>query len=418
MHFKLPDEYTLGEKEPREEAGKLKVEFKLPLLIIKTQAFMNIYERLGSSRVAKPLSWAAFFSMPVIAGFGIYLISTSIINLLTIPEVQEAGRELGPQAYVLIPGLNPYLPILFGWIGIVVGLLVHEGAHGVIARRLKFKIESSGLLLFLAIPIGAFVDVDEEQLKKAKAKDSIRVLAAGPGANAAVGLVCIFGVLLIVGGLSPVVDGLFVADVLENMPASDVGIQAGDVITNVNGVSVATLAELNDTLKGKSPGDIIQVTVARGENWKESQVFTLKLAEFEGRPIMGVSLGEMLIEQRLTMYKTFAIKSPFIHFLLPTIGHGIIPFSDSLSQFYTHNLIAGWHVLAKVLFWIWFININLAIFNSLPIYPLDGGQAFRSGLKDLLGRRVDKRTLDFVTKSLTLAMIFAIIMMILIPYMV
>lgn len=118
------------------------------------------------------------------------------------------SRELGPQAYVLIPGLNPYLPILFGWIGLVVGILVHEGAHGVIARHLKFKIESSGLLLFLAIPIGAFVNVDEDQLNKAKAKDSIKVLAAGSGANAAVGLACIFGVLLIVSGLSPVVDGL------------------------------------------------------------------------------------------------------------------------------------------------------------------------------------------------------------------
>lgn len=46
----------MKEKKNLVETGKLKVEFKLPLLIIKTQAFMNIYDRLGSSRAAKPLS--------------------------------------------------------------------------------------------------------------------------------------------------------------------------------------------------------------------------------------------------------------------------------------------------------------------------------------------------------------------------
>jgi len=35
---------------------------------------------------------------------------------------------------------------------------------------------------------------------------------------------------------------------------------------------------------------------------------------------------------------------------------------------------------------VWFINLALLIFNMLPIYPLDGGQIFRSLLWFVLGR--------------------------------
>jgi membrane-associated protease RseP (regulator of RpoE activity) len=59
--------------------------------------------------------------------------------------------------------MNPYLPLLYGWLGIVVALIVHEGAHGVVARRYNYTVRSSGIVLFLGIPIGAFVETDENE---------------------------------------------------------------------------------------------------------------------------------------------------------------------------------------------------------------------------------------------------------------
>ncbi|MGH9502492.1 MAG: M50 family metallopeptidase [Terriglobales bacterium] len=41
------------------------------------------------------------------------------------------------------------------------------------------------------------------------------------------------------------------------------------------------------------------------------------------------------------------------------------------------------HALLRV---VWFINVSLLMFNILPIYPLDGGQIFRSLLWFVLGR--------------------------------
>ncbi len=405
-----------GERIQDDEEKQGRIEFKFPLLIVRTQTFMRLYDRLGACRASRMASWATLIGMPIVAGFGIYLIFNTLLTLLTNPAAREAGRELGPQAYILLPGINPYLPILYGWLAIVVAILVHEGAHGVIARSIGFRVKSSGLLFLLAIPIGAFVDVDEEQLAKAKAKDSVRVLAAGSGANIALAIVCIVGVLLITSGLSPVVDGLYVSEVMESMPAENAGLLEGDVIIRVENKQVTSLKDFETALENKSPDDIVWVTVARGEMWRDRVSTSLKLTEYEGRAVLGVVLSEMFIEQRLRTYQKLAAETPFIHFLPPTLAPGLVPFSGALDAFYTHALGEHWHILVNIFFWLWFVNVNVAIFNALPINPLDGGQAFKNVLKSVLGHRADENTVSRLTNAVTLTMISVIIMMMALPF--
>ena len=377
---------------------------------------MRLYDRLGACSASRPASWAALIIMPIVAGFGLYLIFNTLLTLLTNPAAREAGRVLGPQAYILLPGINPYLPILYGWIAIVAAIAVHEGAHGVIARSLGFRVKSSGLLFLLAIPVGAFVDVDEEQIAKAQAKDSVRVLAAGPGANIAVAIVCIAGVLIITSGLSPVVDGLYISDVMEGMPARDAGLLLGDVIIRVDNKPVTNLKDFEAALEDKSPDDTVRVTVVRGEMWRGRFSTSVKLAEYESRPVLGVVLGEMLIEQRLRTYQKLATETPFIHFLPPTLAQGLVPFSGTLNAFYTHALGEHWYILANIFFWSWFVNVNVAIFNALPIHPLDGGQAFKNVLKSLLGRRADETMVSRLTNAVTVTVISVIVTMIALPF--
>ena len=402
-----------GEAED-EEATRGRIEFEFPLLTLRVYSFTRLYDRLGALRASRLISWVALVGMPIVAGFGLYLISNSILILLTKPEAREAGRQLGPQAYLLLPGINPYLPILYGWVGIIAAIMVHEGAHGVIARSLGFRVKSSGLLFFLVIPIGAFVDVDEEQLEEAQPKDSVRVMAGGPGANIALALICIFGVLIITSGLSPLVDGLYIGSVLEGMPAEDAGLLVGDVIVKVDDQPVLTLDGFRSALEDRSPGDIVQVTVARGEMWRDRVSVSVELAEYEGRAVLGVVMGEMLIEERLRMYNEWAVERPLIHFQPPTLAH--IPFSEALSGFYTHPLGPHWDVLANIFFWIWFVNINVAIFNALPIHPLDGGRTFQTLLKFLLGQKADETRVSRLTNVVTAAVISALVTMIVLPY--
>lgn len=399
----------------QEEEKQTRIEFKPPLLIVRTQMFIGLYDRLGACRASRLASWAAVIGMPVAAGFGLYLIFSALFILLTIPAAREAGRALGPLAHILLPGINPYLPILYGWIGIVAAIVVHEGAHGVIARSLGFRVKSSGLLFFLAIPIGAFVNVDEKQMEEAEAKDSVRVLAAGPGANIAVAIICIAGVLVITSGLSPVVDGLYILEVMEGMPAGDAGLLAGDVIIRVDDKPVVTIEDFEAGLEDKNPEDIVLVTVARGEMWRDRYSTSVKLAEYEGKAAIGVVLSEMLVEQRLRTYQELATQTPFIHFQPPTLAQGLVPFSDALNAFYEHTLGDHWHILTNIFFWVWFVDINLAIFNALPIHPLDGGQAFKNVLKTVLGPRADETMVSRITNAVTVTLISAIATMIALP---
>ncbi len=396
-----------------EEAKQGRIEFNFPILIIRIKAFTRLYDRLGAWRISRPVSWAALMGMPILAGFGLYFVFTSLVTLLTTPAARDIGRELGPQAYILLPGINPYLPIIYGWIAIVVAIVVHEGAHGVMARSLGFNVKSSGLLFFLAIPVGAFVDVDEEQMTKAKDKDSVRVLAAGPGANIAVAVVCILGVLIITSGLTPVIDGFYIFEVMEGMPAEDAGLMVGDVFVSFDDMPVTNLTAL---LEDKNPGDIVRVTVARGEMWRDRFSTSVELTEHEGRAFLGVSVGEILTEQRLRLYQKLSTESLLIHFVPPTLAQGMVPFSGALNSFYTHSLGEHWHVPTNLFFWLWFVNVNVAIFNTLPIYPLDGGRAFKSMLKSVLGRRADEKMFSRLTNAVTVILISVLITTIVLPF--
>ena len=405
-----------GQEGEAENVGRRRVEFKFPILTLKTQLFTGVFDKLGSLRASRLVSWAAPVIVPVVAGIGLYLICNSLFTLLWNPAAGDAARELGPGAYLLLPGINPVLPLLYGWFAIICAIAVHEGAHGIIARSLGLKVKSSGLLFFLFVPIGAFVDVDEEQLKKAKAKVSSRVMAAGVGGNIAVAAVCLIGVLIIVSGLTPVTDGVYVYDVVQGMPAEAAGLLPKDVLVSVDNVRINSTTDLRALLDNKTLGDIVQVTVARGEKWQSQYSTFVNLTVSENRTVMGVSVGDLMIAERLRNYQTLTPDRLFMYLVPPALASGLVPFSDSLVSFYTHWLGAQWHVFANVLFYVWFVNVNLAVFNALPIYPLDGGRMFNIVLKRVMRGRGREKLISRITLAVTAALVFVLLMIVVIPF--
>ena len=405
-----------SEEVKEEEAGRGRLEFNFPMLTLRTKIFARVFDKLGSFRVSRLISWVALIIVPVVATIGLYMICSSLLTLLWTPAAREVGRELGPGAYILLPGINPYLPILYGWIAIIGAIAVHEGAHGVIARSLGLKVKSSGLLFFLFIPVGAFVDVDEKQIAEAKSKDSLRIMAAGVGGNIVVALVCILGVLIIVSGLTPVIDGAYIYDVEDGMPADEAGLLADDVFVSVDNVEIGSGEDLKAILEDKNPGDVLQVTVARGEIWEDRFSTSVNLTEFEGRAYLGVMLGDLMTQERLRFYQTLTPESFFMYLVPPVLAPGLVPFSDALAPFYTHVLGEQWHILANVFFWLWFVNVNIAIFNAMPIYPLDGGRMFNILLKSILGRRVGEKIVSRITYAVTVTLICVLVMVAVIPF--
>jgi membrane-associated protease RseP (regulator of RpoE activity) len=410
-----------GQEVEADEAKQGRIEFNFPLLTIRTKMFSGVFDRLGSLRASRLVSWVALVIVPVVAAIGLYLLCSSLFVLLWTPGAGEAVSQLGPASYLLLPGINPFLPIVYGWLAIVCAIVVHEGAHGVIARNRGLNVKSSGLLFFLIIPIGAFVDVDEEQLEKAKHRDSLRVMAAGVAGNVVVALVCILAVLLIVNGLTPVVDGVFISEVTEGMPAQEAGLLPEDVFVSIDNVPIASLEELEAVLENKSAGDVVQVTVARGTDWEERFSTSVTLTESteedkEGKAVMGVLVGDLSTEERLTFYRTLTPEKLFLYIFPPSLYPGLVPFSDLLIPFYTHALGNQWHVWANLFFWLWFVNFNVALFNALPIYPLDGGRIFNITLKSVLGRKVSEKTISRITYAVTVTLIWIILLIAILPF--
>ncbi len=355
--------------------------------------------------------------MPFVAGVALYLLVNSLIGLLSNPGVGQVIRDLGPGSILLLPGINPMLPIVYGWIAIVFAIVIHEGAHGVIARNVGLNVKSSGLLFFLFVPIGAFVDVDEEQIKKAKPRSALKVMAGGVGANILVAAVCLLGVLLLVGSVTPVIDGVYVNDVSAGFPAQTAGLLPKDVFVSIDNAAINNTTQLRAILDNKTAGDTIQVTVARGDSWQYRFSTTVNLTISENRTIMGITSYDLFTEQRLENYRTFSIERLSMYMVPPTLASGLVPFSDFLAPFYS-NPIPQWQIFANVFFWIWFVNFNLAIFNALPIYPLDGGRIFDITLKRAMGKRISEKTIRSITIGATLACVILVLLVTLLPFII
>lgn len=415
--LKMRDPYLseTPQKTPQEEKQP-RVEFSFPILIIRTKKLSAVFDKLGPLRASKYISWLVLFIMPFVAGVALYLIINSAIAFLTNPAIGEITRELGPGSILLLPGINPIFPIFYGWIAIIVAIAIHEGAHGVIARNVGFRVKSSGLLFFLIIPIGAFVDVDEEQVKKAKPKESLKVMAAGVGGNIVLATVCLIGVLILVGGLTPAVNGVYFNDVTDGMPAQRAGLLPNDVLVSIDNVRINNTTELASVLGNKTSGDTVNVVVVRGEGWEYEYSTNVTLTVSDNRTVMGVSVGDLFTQERLDNYRTFSLDRLSIYLVPPTLASGLTPFSDSLAPFYTHWLGPAWVIVANGLFWLWFVNFNLAIFNALPIYPLDGGRAFNITLKKFAGKKLSEKTLRAITIAVTIAVVVLVLLVTVVPF--
>ena len=215
--------------------------------MLRTRRGLDLMDKLGRWKISRPLGWLMLYLMPIAGGIALYLV-IELVNIYLSPQgpaVAASVRTISPLANFLLPGINPYLPISV-WLAVIVAVVIHEAAHGIIARSLGLPIKSSGVLLLLFLPIGAFVEVDDKQLKESRARDSLRVLGAGSGINFIVGIACILLLILTVSAMQPSVKGAAIVGVVPDTPALHspaymAGIQPGDFVVAINNSPVTDL---------------------------------------------------------------------------------------------------------------------------------------------------------------------------------
>jgi S1-C subfamily serine protease len=89
------------------------------------------------------------------------------------------------------------------------------------------------------------------------------------------------------------VSGVIVQQVVEGSPAEAAGLQAGDVITALDGTPVESAQALTESIAGHTPGDVVTLTVVHLNDGNERQV-EVTLAEHpedSSKAYLGVYLG-------------------------------------------------------------------------------------------------------------------------------
>ena len=394
-------------------------EFRFPLIILKTQKGQSLLEKLSRFRFISILSWISLILMPIFSILAVSILLLTASLYLSFPEVREIARETGPQGALLIPGINPYLPIIYGWIAIFIGLVIHELSHGVIAKAVDIPVRSSGILFFLFLPIGAFVEVDDTKLDSVSFKKSGRIIAAGAGSNIVVGLIALILLVGVVNTMEPVADGIPVSKIVVDSPANIAGLLPGDIITHLNDIPVDDSTVFSQNFNNFSPGDEIILTVNRQSVQYDYEIILSSRPENPEEPFIGIMRPSVDINDSLHRYQNGISLSTdlLLYFSFPSGDSYSIPFSTSMQNFYTSSLGNQYIVFSNLLFWIWFINFNLGIFNSLPLGPLDGGQAFKRGLKSVTRNKLSQNNVNYISRIVSISILILILSMFLLPYL-
>ena len=365
-------------------------ELKLPLILIHTPFGLRFFDRVANSRLGKIYASFNIYLMPLITALAVFLIMGSLLVLFSNDSAREGIREIGPQGNLLIPGLNPILPWTYGWIGLVVTIIIHEAGHGIVARVYNTKVESTGIVLFLGIPIGAFVNIQQDELNRTTFKQKSAILTAGPLNNMVLAGIS-FGLLfLLVSSLTPVSNiqsdetGITVLSIGENSLAKSIGLSKNSIITYINAEPIEDVQELRKILRDNL-GTTIRMQWISEDKKEQTKSVELPASIPESKGILGVTLRDAFFDPRLVLdnYKNLFLTNPLAILMPPTLQQSLVPYSDTMASYYSSSIFGPtFPIVANLLFWIWFINFNVGIFNALPITMLDGGQWYGTLLEN------------------------------------
>src|SRR5207248_10649275 len=176
------------------------------------------------------------------------------------------SSSAGPTLLIIpLPGLT------IGWdifpyilLPIAVLLIPHEMAHAIASVLDKVPIKSSGVFMAVFLP-GGFVEIDEEDLSKRKARTKLRVFAGGSFTN----VVSWFLVVLLITNfalvISPLYDskssGVLITGLVNGGAAQTNNVPSWSVLVAVNGTSVNSVESLRNVLSPLSPGHHLLLTI-------------------------------------------------------------------------------------------------------------------------------------------------------------
>ncbi|HSL01815.1 MAG TPA: M50 family metallopeptidase [Rubrobacteraceae bacterium] len=324
------------------------------------------------------------------------------------------------------------MTILVAIVGLVFLIVIHELGHMLTAKALGVRVPEFGIgfgpaiikkklgntvYSFRIILLGGFArmagmegmaSVGRERGELAPdtfpAKSAWRralIIFAGPFANLVAAVAILAGVLMISGAVTDVRPE--VSEIEPGSMADRVGIQAGDRLVGIDGERIEAWEGFTREVSSREPGEEISVTVERGGS---ERTFSGELGadpENEERPLVGVRpevertrYGPVEATWRAVEQVAFVTvrlgafvgqlvtgEQSFYDNVTGPVGIATVG-STSVEQGFFPQLLA-------------LISLNLALFNLLPVLPLDGGHLLLIAAEKVLRRPVSPETIGKVT---------------------
>ena len=382
----------------------------------------------------KFIPFSRFFKIYGTLGALMVVVVSVLMSLMMIFTLQKTIESppaptgiYEPQNILAIPGVNEFLPLSFAVLfAFIVTLIVHEGGHGILSRIEGIRVKSTGLLFFV-VPIGAFVEPDEEDVEKAKPSSKIRMFGAGITNNM---LVAFLSFIVIVGLMSfaAPADTPYLKGIYKDYPAYDAGVPSNSLIVAIDGVKVDSREQLSQVLDKTRPGDEITLTVFNDNNLED---YTLTLEKWPDE-LSSADSGFMGVYY----YDSYSIKAvsdnilksplgPLLLIYVPinavmeddSLGLGIMAFDSSDSAAWKTPFEGFWTVV-QVFFWLFWLNFAVATFNALPFVPLDGGYIMQEGVRKCFEKRkISVKYANYVVAGISWFMIMVVASIIIVPYL-
>lgn len=217
-----------------------------PILSVRSQIGVDLVRKIASRGKRAWNAWGILgVVLAVVTGIGGFILT--IISAYGIFNSPDEVTIDGPTDMIVIPGVNRFLPLSATpeiVLGLLIAMVVHEGGHAIYCRLGDINIESTGIILGALLPLGAFVEPDEEEQFEADTLDQLKMYSAGIMNNYGIFVICVIIMFAFIPMLISPVVGISVGSVLDGSPADESELEAGDVIVQANGVTVEDSQDL------------------------------------------------------------------------------------------------------------------------------------------------------------------------------
>ena len=419
-----------------------------PALLLRTKKGIGFLKKIAS----KKTFWKKYGNFGIAFCFitMIMMVIVLIWQAWAVVGFTPAQKQAMPgfEIALILPGINPILPLEYlGYIliALIVAIIAHEFSHGILTFVGNLKVKSLGVL-YLIVPIGAFCEPDEEELKKAETGKRMRVYAAGPLSNFAVALIAILLFSFVfMSAVQPSTEGIGVLEVYQNSPADEIGIKTGAIITKVNGTDFSSFETFEqryikyiEIMNDTKANETISISFVYNHiYYNETIKLTNRYDYFpvesnKGKGFTGV-YSLIGVKENLNILKNPILERfPYgflFFYVIPLTGYfeGYNPIVSPFTESYVITGLLGvfppivFWVIVNILYWIFWLNLAVGLFNVLPMIPLDGGFLFNDALRTLITRLkkdAPEELRNKIVKNISFTLSLIILIAIIFPFII